>query len=56
MFSILKRFYRHATAKTNYSSRFEQIYPQADATLKPEFQQTKSLDFETKGKTDILCA
>lgn len=26
-----------------------QIYPQVDAT-KPEFQQTKSLDFETKGK------
>jgi hypothetical protein len=25
-----------------------QVYPQADST-KPEFQQTKSLDFETKG-------
>lgn len=28
-----------------------QIYPQVDAT-KPEFQQTKSLDFETKGKNE----
>lgn len=27
-----------------------QVYPQADpAIMKPEFQQTKSLDFETKG-------
>lgn len=28
------------------------VYPRADLTvIKPEFQQTKSLDFETKGLT-----
>lgn len=31
-----------------------QVYPQADpAIMKPEFQQTKSLDFETKGSSTI---
>lgn len=32
--------------------QFSQVYPQAET--KPEFQQTKSLDFDSKGKNGKL--
>lgn len=32
--------------------KFSQVYPQAET--KPEFQQTKSLDFDSKGKNGKL--
>lgn len=35
------------------STNVLQVYPQVDAT-KPEFQQTKSLDFDAKGKNGNL--